>query len=86
MTDHPCKGMTRAQRDAFERIATNQTPNCMWLTIDALMAAGVIERGQDEVRHDALGRYVIPSFYVPLNVHRQWCAWCAQHHNEDDPL
>jgi len=85
MTDHPCKDMTQAQRAAFERIATNQPPDCMWPTIDALMAASVIERGEDDVRHDAMGKYIIPSFYVPLPIHRQWCAWCAQRHRDDEP-
>jgi len=78
VTDHPCKGMTRAQREAFERVAVNQMPACTWPTIDALLKAGVIERGEAETRRDAMGVYQIPSFRVPLAVHAQWCAWCSE--------
>lgn len=77
-TEHPCKGMTADQREAFEQIAVNQIPNCTWPTIDALLKAGVIERGPSETRRDAMGVYHIPSFYVPIGIHARWCAWCSQ--------
>jgi hypothetical protein len=83
MTEHPCKGMTKSQREAFERIATNQFPACKWPTLDALMQAGLIERGPDDTRRDAMGIYYIPSFFVPLPVHAQWCAWCSEHEGEE---
>ncbi len=75
--EHPCQGMTKAQIEAFERIATNQMPGCPWPTIDVLLSAGVIERGPSERRRDALGVYDIPSFSVPLPVHIRWCEWCS---------
>ena len=78
MTTHPCKGMTRAQIAAFEQIAINQQPLCKWVTIDALLNAGVIERGEDEIRRDAMGVYNIPNFFVPLSIHHQWCQWCSE--------
>lgn len=78
MTDHPCKGMTRSQIEAFEQIAVDAKPNCKWDTIDALVAAGVIARGPSEPRRDAMGVYTVPSFFVPPAVHAQWCAWCAE--------
>lgn len=78
MTDHPCKGMTAAQIKAFERIAINAPPECTWSTIDALLKAGVIERGPSETRRDAMGAYTIPSFFVPVSVHHQWCVWCSE--------
>lgn len=78
MAEHPCKGLTKAQREAFERIAVNQPPACKWDTIDALLKAGVIERGPDEMRRDAMGVFNLPSFYVPLPIHAQWCEWCAE--------
>lgn len=78
MTDHPCKGMTQVQIDAFQRIAVNQLPNCGWASLNALLKAGVIERGEDDVRRDALGVYKIPSFHVPLLIHMQWCEWCSE--------
>ena len=78
MTDHQCKGMTKAQREAFERIATNQFPACSWETIAVLVNAGVVERGPNDTRRDAMGAYHIPSFYVPTAIHMQWCAWCSE--------
>lgn len=78
MTDHPCKGMTKAQIAAFEQIAINQPPQCKWNTIDALMKAGMVERGKGETRRDAMGVYEIPYFYVPLLIHMQWCEWCSE--------
>lgn len=78
MTEHPCKGLTEAQQRAFENIAIGQSPGCKWPTIDALLKAGVIERGPSETRRDAMGVYEIPSFVVPLPIHMQWCEWCSQ--------
>lgn len=78
MTEHPCKNLTKAQRLAFERIAVGQNPECKWATIDALMKAGVIEKGPSETRRDAMGIYEIPSFEVPIPIHMQWCQWCAE--------
>lgn len=78
MSEHPCKGMTKPQIEAFERIAINEPPACRWDTLDALLKAGVIERGQGEMRRDAMGVYEIPSFIVPLPVHHQWCEWASE--------
>ncbi len=78
MTDHPCKGMTQVQIDAFERIATNQLPLCGWASLNALMKAGVVVRGKDETRRDAMGLYYVPIFYVPAPVLIQWCQWCSE--------
>lgn len=78
MTEHPCKGMTKAQIEAFDRLAINAAPGCQWPTIDALLKAGVIVRGKPEVRRDPMGVYEIPNFYVPLPIHAQWCEWCSE--------
>lgn len=83
MTAHPCRGMTKAQKEAFERIAINEHPRCGWLTLDALLARGVIKRGEGETRKDAMGTYEIPSFFVPLPIHIQWCQWCSEHAEEE---
>lgn len=86
MTDHPCRGMTKTQREAFERIAINKHPRCKWSVIDKLIERGVIERGPDETRRDAMGAYHIPSFRVPLMVHAQWCEWCSEQPETQDVL
>lgn len=73
---HPCEGMTELQIAAFERIASGEPPNCTWPEIDALMARGLIERGPNDTRRDAMGLYHIPSFLVPVPVHIAWCKFC----------
>jgi hypothetical protein len=78
MTDHPCKGMTKAQITTFEKIAVNQPTQSGGKTIDALLAHGVIEHGKSKKRRDAMGVYEIPTFTVPLLVHMQWCEWCSE--------
>lgn len=78
MTDHPCKGMTKAQRAAFERIAINQEPRCSAVIIDKLLAAGVIERGPPKRYRDKLGSFEVSTFTVPVAVHHQWCCWCSE--------
>jgi hypothetical protein len=78
MTEHPCEGLSRAARDAFERIAVNQFPACQWPVLDELLFAGVVLRGPDEIRRDAMGVYRVPSFCVAIGIHAQWCAWCAE--------
>src|ERR1700760_4914775 len=42
MTDHPCKGLTRAQIDAFEQIAMNSFPGCTYGTIQKLLDRGLV--------------------------------------------
>jgi len=81
--EHPCKGMTKAQIDTFEQLAVGRKPPATKGTWDALEKNGVIERGADLIRRDALGEYRIPQFVVPVAVHAQWCAWCAE--QEDAP-
>lgn len=84
MAEHPCKNMTKAQREAFERIAVNQQPDCTWPTIDAA-PGGWCYRARSErdaARCDAMGIYHIPSFFVPIAVHAQWCEWCRENVGE----
>jgi len=78
--------MTKAQVAAFEQIAINQFPACRWSTIDALLKAGVVAKGPPEVRRDAMGVYEIPSFYVPLPIHMQWCEWCSEQVDPAHPV
>lgn len=77
MTDHPAKGMTKAQREAFENIAVNQLPRCTHRTLEALTAAGIVVVSYRR-RRDALGPYEIPDYSVPFDIHRQWCEWCSE--------
>ena len=83
MTDHPCKGMTPAQIAAFEALAINQTPHVGQKTIDILIKRGVVAYGPFKTMRDALGTYTVPTFYVPLPIHAQWCEWCSEQGEED---
>ena len=67
---------------AYASIAINQLPACGWASIEKLLAAGVIVRGQDEMRRDAMGVYAVPQFGVPLLIHKQWCQWCSEQQPE----
>lgn len=75
---HPCEGLSRAQREAFEAIAVNQPPAASQRTLDALLRRGLIVKGEDQTQRDALGFYKIPTYYVPLPIHRAWCEWCSE--------
>ena len=77
--EHPCKGMTKAQIAAFERIAINQPHDATHKTLIALRQRGVIDYEDQVVGRDALGKIVVPRWFVPLPVHAQWCEWCGKH-------
>ena len=68
MTDHPCKGLTQTQREVFEQIAINQPPQCGWKSIDALLKAGVIERGKKDAVPDLL---MLEMFLLSWIAYRQ---------------
>lgn len=83
MMDHPCKGMSKVQIDTFEQLAVGMTPSATKGTWAALEKKGVVVRGPDLVRRDALGEFRIPQWQVPVPVHAQWCAWCSE--NVEEP-
>jgi hypothetical protein len=81
---HPCKGMTNSQIKAFEAIAVNAPACCSPTTIEALLKAGVIQRGPDIEKRDDLGRFTLPTYRVPTHIHMQWCEWCSKNINEGE--
>lgn len=87
MTDHPCKGMTKAQIAAFERIAVNHEPMATHKTLLALRAKGLIGYTDKVIGRDALGKITVPEWFVPIHAHLQWCQWCSeQPENHDDKI
>ena len=79
MTDHPCKGMTAAQRRWFEAIATGTHGSLAPKKVmAALLEKGVVEHtGQREISPGPMV-VTIQDYAIPLGLHAQWCAWCAE--------
>lgn len=78
MTDHPCKGMTKAQRETFERIAINDPPRATKRTLDALKNRNLIVGTDRLLGRTALGPIFTTDWHVPLPVHHQWCQWASE--------
>lgn len=78
MTDHPCKGLSKAQREAFEQIAISQPPRATHKTLISMRQKGLIDYVDREIGRDALGKIVVPEWFVPLPIHMQWCEWCSE--------
>lgn len=77
-TKHPAAGCTKAQRNAFERIATGDDSRVHPETAKALIAKGLIESEMVTVGHDRFGAITVASYTVPLLLHMQWCQWCSE--------
>lgn len=77
-TKHPCAGMTPAQKRDFERIAINEHPLGGAMTINKLLARGVIREGEPKIRRDNLGEFKVRQWFVPTSVHMQWCKWASE--------
>ena len=73
---HPAAECTKAQREAFERIAINQPARCTQKTLNALMEKKLVEFTSDT----RIGRFEIAllHYYVPIPIHAQWCEWCSE--------
>jgi hypothetical protein len=82
--DHPCKGMTRAHRVAFEQIAISQRPMAGHKILKALREKGLIDYTNKVVGRDTLGAITVPEWFVPLHIHAQWCEWCSENVTDDD--
>lgn len=87
-TPYPIPGLTKAQRAAFEQIASgNHTLSGIFpkpATLAKLLGLGVIVKVQDvEVCRDRFGSMKVPSYEVPLSLHYQWCKWAAGQVDDD---
>lgn len=78
MTLHPCRGMTKPQIDAFERIAIGQDAPIHPKSAGALLARGLIIGQKVTIGRDAFGPIEIMRYHVPLPIHVQWCEWCSE--------
>lgn len=78
MTLHPAKGLTPAQKAAFELLAIGQDPRCVQKTYDALEKAKLVTWNEKTVGKDRLGPVRIREYRVAQWAHIQWCRWCAE--------
>lgn len=85
MSEHPCKGRSKAQREAFEQIAVSSDYAPHPKTLKALMEAGlVIKAGVRTLGRDRFGAIEIPVYAVPLHHFHQWCEWCDENISDDE--
>lgn len=82
---HPCKGMTRAQRDTFEQIAIGNDGGHHPRVLKALVEAGLIYRYEEPGLVPGLpgATISIHRYAVPGPVHFDWCQWCAENVSDD---
>jgi len=85
MTQHPAKGMTKAQIAAFDQIAAgNALPPMNQKTLDALVDNGLIVHAAPKVLRDRYGEYRIPQYEATHVAHYEWCQWCAENVGDDE--
>jgi hypothetical protein len=79
MTDHPAIAAkcTKAQIALFEEIACDQFVSAHPKRLQALADKRLIEL-VEHTRADKLGKFTFEEPVVPLHLHAQWCAWCAE--------
>ncbi|TXN00489.1 hypothetical protein FV242_21885 [Methylobacterium sp. WL64] len=73
----PHPGRTSAERRALDRVGCGEPPGCSPKTLRRLLDDGLLIDQGREVRRDALGSYIVPSFSMPIPVHYQWCSAVA---------
>lgn len=86
-TKHPCAGLSTLTKSVFEGIACGFNASFHPATIKSLLAAElVVQIGERIVGQDNFGTIKVAVYEVPLAVHMQWCAWCAENVVDDDLL
>ena len=83
MTEHPAIAAkcTKRQIEVFEQIAVGNTIHSRKI-IGALAAKGLV-RFEENKSRDALGPYSWQTPYVPIDIHAQWCDWCAENFDDE---
>jgi hypothetical protein len=71
--------MTRAHRNAFDRIAVGAQPESSARTLDRLVEAGLLERRKVTLTAaDRFGPVYRYDYSVPISVHISWCEWMTR--------
>lgn len=70
------KQLTKAQLNAFERIAIGLDFGVHPKTVGVLLRLGLVE-AEAETRPSWPTPVTITRYYVPLPVHIEWCSLCS---------
>lgn len=76
------RDLTPAQLRVFEQVACNNDKGHNPATLEKLVAAGLIEETGEEWPGDGWGVFRVMRYSVPIGVHMEWCAWCAENMQE----
>ena len=74
MTRHPAAGLSKRQREAFDRIAAGDDVGIHPATGAALAKRGLVTLIRSRWRTDPRAL----RYGVPIGHHIQWAAWCAE--------
>ena len=69
MTDNPCKGLTKAQTNAFVLIGIDFFPSCSKATLQKLIDRGLV------VRRKKLTHLHSSDYFVPRSIFNRWLKW-----------
>lgn len=85
MTDHPAiaAGCSKAQIEAFERIAVGDAAAHNPRTLAILQMKGLIEF-ERRTASDIMGAFSWNEPTVPIGLHMDWCQWCSENVKDDD--
>ena len=71
------RNLPSTQAAVFEQIAIGNDAGHDSRTLAKLLNAELITRTEQR-KTDTFGEFVIYRYEVPLPVHMEWCAWCAE--------
>lgn len=80
-TKHPCVGLSRSLRNAFEQIAIGQDLGIPHKTLRKLDGLGLVVT-EIENRGGFPPMKVLRA-HVPIAIHMQWCQWCSEQKPEE---
>lgn len=86
---HPCYGLSKKHREAFEQIGVGQTPYDLTdkgkkVLIDLLERELIGYVGMKQLGKDCFGVIEVPEFMVPIPIHYQWCKWCSKNVKDEE--
>ena len=78
-TKHPAAGCTKAQREAFEQCCIGDDRGLYASTWAALVRRGLVVEREETLPPNKSCPWplTVKRYSVPLAIHAQWCAWCA---------